>query len=126
MGNIAETQEKYTSLIELLNAWFGGAATTLIAVFVSRSSCGARTRCERCDEILWQGIVLGNADRSRHGSFIGEGLATWLALGQPMATGMIAALAYLGPRGSEVPFMWWLAVKVEKCPSGHRALKIIR
>ncbi len=44
-------------------------------------------------------------------AFIGEGLATWLALGQPMATGMIAALAYLGPRGSEVLFMRWFGAK---------------
>jgi hypothetical protein len=46
-------------------------------------------------------------------AFIGEGLSTWLGLGQPMSTGLIAVLAYLGPRGSEVLFLRWLAVKTE-------------
>ncbi|WP_234841711.1 phage holin family protein [Sinorhizobium meliloti] len=50
-------------------------------------------------ELLWgMPIAVGMA-------FIGEALALWLALEQPMATGLIAALAYLGPRGSEVLFM---------------------
>lgn len=31
-----------------------------------------------------------------------------------MATGLSAALAYLGPRGSEVLFMRWFAARVEK------------
>lgn len=59
-------------------------------------------------ELLWEmPIAVGMA-------FIGEGLATWLSLGQPMATGMIAALACLGPCGSEVLFMRWFGAKVEK------------
>ncbi len=46
-------------------------------------------------------------------AFIGEALASWLTLEQPMATGLIAALAYLGPRGSEVLFMRWFAPKLD-------------
>ncbi|EHK74190.1 hypothetical protein SM0020_30167 [Sinorhizobium meliloti CCNWSX0020] len=53
-------------------------------------------------ELLWEiPIAVGMA-------FLGAALASWLALEQPMATGLIAALAYLGPRGSEVLFMRWL------------------
>ncbi|MGZ2472601.1 hypothetical protein ACVI1N_000892 [Sinorhizobium medicae] len=47
-------------------------------------------------------------------AFIGEALASWLALEQQMATGLIAALACLGPRGSEVLFIRWFAGRVEK------------
>ncbi|MCK3780475.1 phage holin family protein [Ensifer sesbaniae] len=106
-------QEKYTSLIELLNAWFGGAATTLIAVFAGRlmwhtNEVRKMRRKFFGKELLWEmPIAVGMA-------FIGEGLATWLSLGQPIATGMIAALAYLGPRGSEVLFLRWFGARVEK------------
>lgn len=58
-------------------------------------------------ELLWEiPIAAGMA-------FLGAALASWLALEQPMATGLIAALAYLGPRGSEVLFIRWFATKVE-------------
>ncbi|VTZ59774.1 conserved hypothetical protein [Sinorhizobium medicae] len=46
-------------------------------------------------------------------AFIGAALASWLALEQPMASGLIA-LAYLGPRGSEVLFMRWFAAKLDR------------
>nr|WP_244563964.1 phage holin family protein [Ensifer aridi] len=47
-------------------------------------------------ELLWEmPIAVG----------MGEALASWLALEQPMATGLIAALAYHGPRGPEIRFM---------------------
>ncbi|RVG20779.1 hypothetical protein CN233_34640 [Sinorhizobium meliloti] len=58
-------------------------------------------------ELLWEiPIAVGMA-------FLGAALASWLALKQPMATGLIAALAYLGPRGSEVLFMRWFAAKLD-------------
>ncbi|WP_234704458.1 phage holin family protein, partial [Sinorhizobium meliloti] len=59
-------------------------------------------------ELLWEmPIAVGMA-------FIGEALASWLTLEQPMATGLIAALAYLGPRGSEVLFIRWFAAKLDR------------
>ncbi|RMC65603.1 hypothetical protein EBB04_19210 [Sinorhizobium meliloti] len=59
-------------------------------------------------ELLWEiPIAVGMA-------FLGAALASWLALEQPMATGLIAALAYLGPRGSEVLFMRWFAAKLDR------------
>ncbi|MQW03056.1 hypothetical protein GHK45_04255 [Sinorhizobium meliloti] len=58
-------------------------------------------------ELLWEiPIAVGMA-------FLGAALASWLALEQPMAMGLIAALAYLGPRGSEVLFMRWFAPKLD-------------
>ncbi|WP_234892290.1 phage holin family protein [Sinorhizobium medicae] len=58
-------------------------------------------------ELFWEiPIAVGMA-------LIGAALASWLALEQPMATGLIAALAYLGPRGYEVLFMRWFAAKLD-------------
>lgn len=105
--------QKYSSLIELLNAWCGGAATTMIGALVGRlmwhtNEVRKMRRKFFGKELLWEmPIAVGMA-------FIGEALASWLQLEQPMATGLIAALAYLGPRGSEVLFMRWFAAKVEK------------
>ncbi|THK38637.1 hypothetical protein EHS39_09015 [Ensifer sp. MPMI2T] len=105
--------EKYTSLIELLNSWFGGAATTVIGAVVGRlmwhtNEVRKMRRKFFGKELLWEmPIAIGMA-------FIGEGLANWLNLDQPMATGLIAALAYLGPRGSEVLFMRWFGAKFDK------------
>lgn len=98
IGKIAEMQEKYTPLIELLNAWFGGAATTLIAVFAGRlmwhtNEVRKLRRKFFGKELLWEmPIAVGMA-------FHRGGAGELAALGQPMATGMIAALAYLGAAG---------------------------
>ncbi len=103
--------EKYNSLVELLNAWFGGAFTTLIGACVGRFMWHAQeVRKMRRKffgrELLWEmPIAIGMA-------LIGEGLASWLQFGQPASTGLIAALAYLGPRGAEVLFMRWFGAKV--------------
>ncbi|MDW9780975.1 hypothetical protein CN204_17020 [Sinorhizobium meliloti] len=105
--------QKYSSIIELLNAWFGGAATTMIGALVGRlmwhtNEVRKMRRKFFGKELLWEmPIAVGMA-------FIGEALASRLALGQPMATGLIAALAYLGPRGSEVLFMRWFAAKLDR------------
>ncbi|MBX9456113.1 MAG: hypothetical protein KL863_08880 [Rhizobium sp.] len=47
-------------------------------------------------------------------ALIGDGLAAYLTLGQPTSTGLVAALAYLGPRGAEVLFMKWFGRKVDR------------
>ncbi len=54
---------------------------------------------------------MGAADCRWHG-FDWRGLASWLQFGQPVSTGLIAALAYLGPRGAEVLFIRWFGAKV--------------
>lgn len=49
-------------------------------------------------ELLWEiPIVSGMA-------FIRKGIASYLNVGSPAATGLITELAYLGPRGTEVLF----------------------
>nr|WP_234825938.1 hypothetical protein [Sinorhizobium meliloti] len=65
---------------------------------------------EDAPEVLREGAALGNAHAVGM-AFIGEALAWWLAL---VATGLIAALAYLGPRGSEVLFIRRFAAKVDR------------
>lgn len=103
--------DKYNSLVSLLDAWFGGAATTLIGAFIGRIMWHAQEvkkarRKFLGRELLWEmPIAVGMA-------LIGEGLASWMQFGQPVSTGLIAALAYLGPRGAEVLFMRWFGARV--------------
>ena len=104
--------QNYSSLIELLTAWGGGAATTMIGALVGRlmwhtNEVRKMRRKFFGKELLWEmPIAVGMA-------FIGAALASWLALEQPMASGLIA-LADLGPRGSEVLFMRWFAAKLDR------------
>lgn len=104
--------EKYSSFTDLLNAWGGGAGTTLFGALVGRAMwhvSEARKAKRRFfgPELVWElPIAVGMA-------LIGEGLADWLGLGQVPSTGLIAALAYLGPRGAEVLFMKWFGSKVQ-------------
>ncbi|MDX1016769.1 hypothetical protein GOL25_28130 [Sinorhizobium medicae] len=92
--------------------WQVSAATTMIGALVGRlmwhtNEVRKMRRKFFGKELLWEmPIAVGMA-------FIGEALASWFALEQPMATGLIAALAYLGPRGSEVLFIRRFATKVE-------------
>jgi len=103
--------DKYNSIVELLNAWFGGAFTTMFGAVIGRFMWHAQEvrRMKRKfwgKELLWEfPIAIGMA-------IIGQGLASWLELGQETTTGLIASLAYLGPRGAEVLFMKWFGAKV--------------
>ncbi|CDZ43207.1 Hypothetical protein NGAL_HAMBI1146_59800 [Neorhizobium galegae bv. officinalis] len=102
--------DKYNSLIELLNAWMGGAMTTILAAMVGRAMWhGSEARKGHRKffgvELLWEfPVALGMA-------LVGESIASYLNIGQPASTGLIAALAYLGPRGTEVLFNKWIARK---------------
>ncbi|MGP4749881.1 phage holin family protein [Agrobacterium pusense] len=98
--------EKYTSFIELVNAWLGGAFTTLFAALLGRFMWhGNEARKGRRKffgfELFWElPVALGMA-------VIGESAASYLGLGQTASTGLIALLAYLGPRGVEALFHKW-------------------
>lgn len=98
------------TVAELLNTWFGGAGTTLIGAALGRamwhiSEARKANRRFLGPELIWElPIAVGMA-------IIGEGLAAYLALGHPTSTGLVAALAYLGPRGAEVLFMKWFGKK---------------
>lgn len=100
------------SLADLLQAWFGGAGTTLIGAAIGRAMwhvSEARKARRRFfgPELIWElPIAFGMA-------LIGDGLAGYLAMGQPMQTGLVAALAYLGPRGAEVLLTKWFGKKLD-------------
>lgn len=100
------------TVADLLAAWFGGAGTTLIGAALGRamwhvSEARKARRKFLGPELVWElPIAVGMA-------LIGEGLAAYLSLSHPTSTGLVAALAYLGPRGAEVLFMKWFGRKTD-------------
>ncbi|MGO4917833.1 phage holin family protein [Pseudogemmobacter sp. W21_MBD1_M6] len=98
------------SFIETINALFGGAVTTLIGAFTGRLmyhsgevKLGRRRFFGK--ELLWEiPVAIGMA-------VIGEAAANYLGLGQQVSTGLVATLAYLGPRGAEALICSWLGRK---------------
>ena len=100
------------TVADLLASWFGGAGTTMIGALLGRamwhvSEARKARRKFLGAELVWElPIAIGMA-------IIGEGLATYLALNHPTSTGLVAALAYLGPRGAEVLFMKWFGKKTD-------------
>lgn len=96
--------------LETLNSLFGGALTTLIGAFTGRLmyhsgevKLGRRRFFGK--ELLWEiPVAIGMA-------IIGEGIARYLELGQPVSTGLVATLAYLGPRGAETLMTSWFSQK---------------
>ena len=96
--------------LETLNSLFGGAVTTLIGAFTGRLmyhsgevKLGKRRFFGK--ELLWEiPVAIGMA-------IIGEGIARYMELGQPVSTGLVAMLAYLGPRGAEALLTAWLCRK---------------
>jgi hypothetical protein len=96
--------------LETLNSLFGGALTTLIGAVTGRLmyhsgevKLGRRRFFGK--ELLWEiPVAIGMA-------IIGEGIASYLGLGQPVSTGLVATLAYLGPRGAEALLTTWIGRK---------------
>ena len=96
--------------IDMINSAFGGAVTTLIGAFTGRLmyhsgevKLGRRRFFGK--ELLWEiPVAIGMA-------IIGEAVASHLDLGQPVRTGLVATLAYLGPRGAEALMTAWLCRK---------------
>ena len=103
--------EKYNSLYELMSAWGGGAFTTIMGAMVGRAMWhGNEARKGRRKffgmELFWEiPVAFGMA-------FIGEGVAAYLNVGQAASTGLIAGLAYLGPRGMEALLHKWFNKKL--------------
>lgn len=95
------------SFIEMLERLFGGAVTTLVGAFMGRLmyhsgevKLGRRRFFGK--ELLWEiPVAVGMA-------LIGEAAASYLGLTQPVSTGFVATLAYLGPRGAEAVLARWL------------------
>ena len=98
------------SFIETINSFFGGALTTLIGAFTGRLmyhsgevKLGRRRFVGK--ELLWEiPVAVGMA-------LIGDAAANYMGLTQPVSTGFVATLAYLGPRGAEAVLASWLGKK---------------
>jgi hypothetical protein len=98
------------SFIEMINNLFGGAVTTLIGAFTGRLmyhsgevKLGKRHFFGK--ELLWEiPVAVGMA-------LIGDSAASYMGLTQPVSTGFVATLAYLGPRGAETLLAAWLGKK---------------
>lgn len=96
--------------IETINTLFGGAVTTLIGAFTGRLmwhsgevKLGRRRFFGK--ELLWEiPVAVGMA-------LIGEAAARYIGLAQPVSTGFVATLAYLGPRGAEALLTVWIGRK---------------
>lgn len=88
-----------TGLIGALQAMFGGAATTLIAASLGRLVYhGHEVRHGRRPlfgrHLVWEvptAVVM---------ALVAESLSQYVGLGQQVTTGVVAVLAYLGPRGA--------------------------
>lgn len=99
-----------TGLIGWFNSVTGGAITTLAGAIAGRlmwHSVEVRSGRRRFfgPELLWEApVAVGMA-------IIGEGLAGYLGLLQPVSTALIALLAYMGPRGAEALLQRWLAAR---------------
>ncbi|BDW86431.1 phage holin family protein [Roseicyclus marinus] len=93
--------------LETLHSIFGGAVTTLIGAFTGRLmyhsgevKLGRRRFFGK--ELLWEiPVAVGMA-------LIGDAAASYMGLTQPVSTGFVATLAYLGPRGAEAVLTAWL------------------
>lgn len=98
------------SFIEMMDRLFGGAVTTLIGAFTGRLmyhsgevKLGRRKFFGK--ELLWEiPVAVGMA-------MIGEAAASYFGLAQPVSTGLVATLAYLGPRGTETVLSAWIGRK---------------
>lgn len=92
-------------LIDTIYQWLGGAATTLMGAFMGRAMYHATQQKPIGIEILWElPIAVGLA-------FIGEAIGSYLELTSTTTTGLIAALAYIGPRGVETLFVKYISRK---------------
>ncbi len=96
--------------IDMINSFFGGAVTTLIGAFTGRlmwhsGEVKLGNRRFFGKELLWEiPVAVGMA-------LIGEAVARYIGLSQPVSTGFVATLAYLGPRGAEALLAAWLCRK---------------
>lgn len=96
-----------SSISDVINAWFGGALTTLAGAVAGRLMyhVGEVRKLRRAffgRELVWElPIAIGMA-------LIGEGVSAYWEFSRPVTTGVVATLAYLGPRGAEALLMRWL------------------
>jgi hypothetical protein len=91
-------------LIEAMQAVMGGAVTTLISAGAGRlmfhsAEVRARRRKFLGPELVWEvPIAVGMA-------IIGEAVSGYFGLSPAVRTGVVAVLAYMGPRGAQALLM---------------------
>lgn len=100
------------TLAEFVNYWTGGLGATIGGAWLGRMmwhAQEARKARRRFfgQELLWELPVAGGM------AFIGEAVSNWVGFAQPITTGVVAVLAYLGPRGIEVLFLKWIGRKLD-------------
>lgn len=88
-----------TGLIGALQAMFGGAATTLIAAILGRLVYhGHEVRHGR--RPLFGKHLVWEVPTAVAMALVAEAAAQYAGLGPQVTTGVVAVLAYLGPRGA--------------------------
>jgi predicted benzoate:H+ symporter BenE len=88
-----------TGLVATLQALFGGAATTLIAAGLARLVYhGNEVRAGRRAVFGWH--LVWEVPTAVVMALVAESLATYMGLSPQVTTGVVAVLAYLGPRGA--------------------------
>lgn len=103
-------QENQGSLIELINSMGGGALSTVVGAVLARlmwHGNQARKGLRKFIgvELVWElPVAFGMG-------MVGEALSSYLSLTQPVSTGLIIALAYMGPRGVTAMFEQWFIKK---------------
>lgn len=104
-------QDNHGSLIEMINAWGGGAALTIVGATVGRlmwHSSEARKGHRKFlgKELVWElPFAFGMG-------LIGEGIASYFGLPPPIATGLIVGLGFMGPRGCVSLFERWAIKRI--------------
>ena len=99
-----------TGLVDWLSNLIGGAATTLVGASLGRlmwhsGEVKLGNRRFFGKELLWEiPVAVGMA-------LIGDAAANYIGLTQPVSTGFVATLAYLGPRGAESLLCAWIGRK---------------
>jgi hypothetical protein len=98
------------TIVEALQSMFGGATTTIIGATIGRlmwhtSEVKRKNRRFISLDLIWElPVAFGMG-------IFGEGASSYFDLDQTSSLAVIAALAYLGPRGIEVMLCRWFASK---------------
>jgi predicted benzoate:H+ symporter BenE len=107
----AMADDPVTGLISYLDAMMGGAATTILAAVAARIAVHGqevrkRTRQMVGMELIFEPpIAVGMA-------LVGDSLAGYMGWSHHVSVGVVAVLAYLGPRGAQVMLDRWLGAKI--------------
>lgn len=94
------------TIAEVLNAWVGGAFTTIIGATLGRIMYHAQEvkksrRSVFSKELIWEMPVAVGI------GMIADAIGAYFGVIGPVGTGLAVGMGYLGPRGLEVLFTKW-------------------